>query len=142
MAKKRKKKKKKRLVFISHSSQDTWIAGQIAKHINDCAANVFLDESHIQAGADFEEEIIENLNKSDEVLVLLTPWALKRPYVWAELGIALGRKIRIVGVLHGISPANLYKKAEAPVFLKKRNLIELNDIEKYFVQLRSRVKKK
>jgi predicted peroxiredoxin len=130
--------RRKRLVFISHSSQDTWVAEQIAKHIKTSGANFFLDEYHIQLGADFEEEILKQLNKSDEILVLLTPWSIKRPYVWAELGVAWGRKIRIVGVLHGISIVNLNKKSEATIFLKKKNLIELNTINKYFSELKKR----
>lgn len=136
------RRKKKRLVFISHSSEDTWVAEQIAKHVKASGADVFLDETHIQSGADFEEEILDHLNRSDEILALLTPWALKRPYVWAELGVAWGRKIRIVGVLHGIEPSNLNRKSEATIFLKKRNLIELNRIDKYFSELRTRCKRK
>ena len=137
-----KRKKEKLLVFISHSSSDTWVAEQIAHRIKILGAEVFLDETHIQSGADFEEEILTNLNKSNEILALLTPWALKRPYVWAELGVAWGRRIRIVGVLHGISPSNLNKKSEAAIFLKKRNLIELNDIEKFFAELKIRCARK
>jgi hypothetical protein len=136
----RKKQMKKRLVFISHCSTDTWVAEQIAEHVKTSGADIFLDESHIQAGLDFEEKILEHLNKSDEILALLTPWALKRPYLWAELGIAWGRGIPVIGILHGLSVGNLEKKSEAPIFLKKRSLIEINEIDKYFSELKSRSK--
>lgn len=136
-------RKKKRLVFISHSSQDTWVAEQIAKGAKASGADVFLDETHIQSGANFEDEILDHLNKSDEILALLTPWALKRPYVWAELGVAWGRKIRMVGVLHGVTPSNLNrKKSESTIFLRERNLIELNRIDKYFSELKTQCKRK
>lgn len=140
MAKRR--TRKRHLVFISHSSQDTWVAEQMAKHIKLAGASFFLDENHIQSGADFEDDILKHLNKSDEILVLLTPWSIKRPYVWAELGVAWGRKIRIVGVLQGLTPGNLNKKSEATIFLKKHNLIELNNINKYFSELKKRCLKK
>jgi hypothetical protein len=70
-----------RLVFISHSSKDTWVAKQIARAIFDCGAMTFLDEHDIEAGKDFDEEIRKSLNNSHELLVLLTPWALTRPYI-------------------------------------------------------------
>jgi len=135
-----KRKLRKWLVFISHSSQDNWIAEQIAGRVKQCGAQVFLDESHLQSGADFEKEIVEQLNKSNEILVLLTPWAMKRPYVWAELGVAWGRKINIIGVLHGLSAHALNKTSEATIFIKARNLIQLNDINKYFKELKARCK--
>ena len=76
------------LVFVSHSGTDTWVARQIARGITDCGATPFLDEAAINVGADFEHDILAFLKKAHELVVLLTPWALDRPYVWAELGAA------------------------------------------------------
>src|ERR1700737_1813382 len=75
----------RRFVFISHSSRDTWIARQIAREVEECGATPFLDEADVNVGAEFEEEILESLDKAHELIVLLTPWALERPYIWAEL---------------------------------------------------------
>lgn len=105
--------KTKRLVFVSHSSRDTWIARQIAREISNCGATPFLDEAEIDVGADFEEDILAFLEKADELIVLL----------------------------HGITVGELQSKPGAPVFLKKRNLIDLNDIAKYLAQLKKRVRK-
>jgi hypothetical protein len=71
--------------------------------------------------------------------VLLTPWALDRPYVWAELGAAWGRRMPIVGLLHGLTIADLQARPGVPILLKKRNLLPLNEIETYLDQLRARV---
>lgn len=128
-----------RLVFISHSGQDTWIAKQIAKEIETCGAQPFLDEAEIDAGADFEEDIRKFLERADELIVLLTPWALERPYVWIEMGAAWGRRIPIIALLLGITPAELQSRVGVPVLLKKRDLLELNDIDTYLEQLRKRV---
>jgi TIR domain-containing protein len=133
--------KGKRLVFLSHSGKDTWVAKQIAKVISRWGATVFLDEAEIDVGADFEEDILAFLEKADELVVLLTPWALERPYVWAELGAAWGRRIPIAVLLHGITVGKLQSKPGVPVFLKKRDLLDLNDIETYFAQLRKRIQK-
>jgi TIR domain len=129
----------KRFIFISHSSRDTWIAKQIAREISSCGATPFLDEAEIEVGEDFEENILSFLEQAHELLVLLTPWALDRPYVWAELGAAWGRRIPIVGILHGMTPTELQSKPGIPVFLKKRDLVDINEIELYFQQLKSRV---
>ncbi len=127
-----------RLVFVSHSGADTWVARQIAREITGCGATPFLDEAELDVGADFEEDILAFLGKADELVVLLTPWALDRPYVWAELGAAWGRRIPIIGVLHGISAGELQALPGVPVFLKKRDLLPLNDIDTYLAQLRLR----
>ena len=71
----------RRLVFVSHSSTDTWVARQIARRIDECGAESFLDEAEIDVGADFEDDILTFLERADELVVLFTPWSLSRPYV-------------------------------------------------------------
>ena len=134
--------KAQHLVFISHSGRDTWVAKQVAREISACGAQPFLDEAEIDVGADFEDDILAFLEKAHELVVLLTPWALERPYVWAELGAAWGRRIPIVALLLGLTPAELQSRPGVPVLLKKRDLLELNDVEKYLQQLRKRVGEK
>jgi hypothetical protein len=129
------------VVFVSHSSQDTWVARQIAREIEATGASVFLDETHVDAGADFEDEILDWLERADELVVLLTPWALDRPYVWSELGAVWGRRKSIVAVLHGITPTELQNRPGTPVYLKKRNMLALNDVGKYVEELKERVRR-
>jgi hypothetical protein len=127
-----------RLVFISHSGKDTWIAKQIAREVSQCGATPFLDEADVEVGEDFEESILSFLEQAHELLVLLTPWALDRPYVWAEIGAAWGRRIPIVGILHGMSATEFQSRPGVPIFLKKRDLLDINNIELYFQQLKAR----
>lgn len=124
-----------RLVFVSHSGEDTWVAKQIAKAIESNGGTPFLDEADVEVGAEFEEDIRGFLDKADELLVLFTPWSLKRPYVWAEIGAAWIRRIPIVVVLYGLTQYDFQAQPNAPIFLKKRDMIRLNDIENYFHQL-------
>jgi hypothetical protein len=128
-----------RLVFVSHSSVDTWVAKQIAREISACGAVPFLDEAEIDLGSDFEEDILAFLEKAHELVVLLTPWSVERPYVWAEIGAAWGRRIPIIAPLLGMSPADLQSRPGVPVLLKKRDLLPLNEIDKYLDQLKQRV---
>jgi TIR domain len=126
-----------RLVFISHSGPDTWVAKQIAREVEARGATPFRDEAQVGAGSDFEEEILNFLQKAHELVVLLTPWALERPYVWAEIGAAWGRRIPIVALLLGLTPAELQTRPGVPI-LKKRNLLQLNEIDKYLHELAAR----
>ena len=128
------------LVFVSHASEDTWVARQIAREITEAGAKVFLDEANIKIGDKFEEDIRNFLNIADELVVLFTPWALGRPFVWAEIGAAWSRNIPIVIVLHGISISEFIARPELPIFLKNRDMIKLNGVDQYFPQLRMRVK--
>jgi len=129
------------LVFVSHSGEDTWIAKQVAREIEACGARPFLDEAEIDAGADFEEDIRNFLERAHELVVLLTPWALERPYVWIELGAAWGRRIPIIALLLGLAPGELQSRPGVPVLLKKRDLLRLNDVDAYLDQLRRRVER-
>jgi hypothetical protein len=131
----------KRLVFVSHSGPDTWVAKQIAREIEACRGTPFLNEGQIDAGADFEEDILDFLQRAHELVVLLTPWALERPYVWAEIGAAWGRRNPIVALLLGITPTELQVRPGIPVLLKKRDLLALNDGEIYLAQLAARVQR-
>jgi len=128
-----------RFVFVSHSGEDTWVARQIAQGISDCGAHPFLDEADVEVGAEFEEDIREFLDRAHELLVLVTPWSLDRPYVWAEIGAAWIRRIPIIVVLHGLSRIDFQAQPNVPVFLKKRDFITLNEIDDYFRQLRNRI---
>lgn len=128
-----------RLVFVSHSGEDTWVARQIAREITACGARPFLDEADIDVGAEFEEHIRQFLDQADEFIVLFTPWAFERPYVWAEIGAAWLRRIPIIVILYGLSAKDFQAHPNAPVFLKKRDVIRLNHLDEYLKQLTTRV---
>lgn len=126
----------RRLVFVSHSKEDTWIARKIADCVRASGADVFLDHDHIEIGADFEKEILVFLRDAHELILLLTPWALSSQYVSLELGAAWVRDIPIIVILLGLSPSDL---KDHPVALNKRKMISLNDADVYFAELAARV---
>jgi hypothetical protein len=128
-----------RLVFVSPASEDTWVAKQIAREIEASGAYTFLDDADVDIGGEFEEDIRSFLARADELLVLLTPWALERSYVWIEIGTAMFRGIPIIVVLHGLSPRQFQAHPKVPVGIKRRNVIGLNDIDRYFYQLKRRI---
>ena len=126
-------------VFISHSSSDTWVARQISYHLEQCGAVTFLDEADIEYGDDFEERILTAVQASEELLVLLTPWSVRRPYIWLEIGAIWGQGKRIVGVLHGLNANELITQEGTPALLKRIDLVEINKIDIYFEQVKARI---
>src|SRR3990172_13286498 len=132
--------KSKRLVFISHGGADTWVAHQVEAHAKRRGAVCFLDDSDTEVGVDFEGTIQDFLDRADELVVLLTPWSMTRPYVWAEIGAAWGRRIPIIALLHGVTIEELIADPKIPILLKRTNMISLNYIDKYLKQLAKRVK--
>ncbi len=128
-------------VFISHSSVDTWVARQIARAVEEQGATYFLDEAAMEYGDDFEDRILAAVRASQELLVLLTPWAVKRPYIWLEIGAVWGQGQRIVGVLYGLGVKELMTDEGTPALLKRITLVEINKLDEYFDQLAARVKK-
>lgn len=127
-------------VFLSHAGADAWVARQLRREMLACGAAVFLDEAGIEIGADFEERILESLERADELVVLLTPWALERRYVWAEIGAAWGLRMPMVVLLHGVPVCQLTESSNVPLLLKRRNLLELNNADRYLEQLKRRVR--
>jgi hypothetical protein len=66
-------------IFISHGSEDSWVAGQFARRIKqDAKADSFLEVYAIAKGDDFERQIFEMLPQCDELVALLTPWSVNR----------------------------------------------------------------
>lgn len=104
-----------------------------------CGAGTFLDESDIDYGDDFENQIIAAAEKSTELLVLLTPWAISRPYIWIEIGLFLRDGKRIVGVLYGITAKDISTDERIPALLKRLDLVDINQLDEYFNQLKKRV---
>lgn len=125
-------------VFLSHSSTDAWVAKQLSIYLERCGAETFLDVNDIEHGDDFDEAIVDAAERSNELLVLVTPWSKDRNYVWMEIGMFRGARKRVVGVLHGLKSSDIATDERIPVVLKKIDLVDLNDVDSYLVQLARR----
>ena len=127
------------LTFISHSSEDTWVAEKLSNECRAAGADIFLDRANIAFGTDIDASIFQALGVADELLVLITPWALERFYIWTEIGVALFRKIPIIVLLHGLSPGKFRANPKVPGSLKQRRLLTLNETDQYIEALTARV---
>lgn len=122
-------------VFVSHATADKWIAKTICEKIEERGATTFRDDRDIQGGDSIPDEIRDQLRRSHEVAVLLTPASFDRPWVLLEVGAAwvLKPDKRIVPIRYHIEVDRV------PEMLKDRKSIALNDFDRYLAELQDRV---
>jgi hypothetical protein len=126
-------------VFVSHGKDDRWIAGQIARCVREQGADTFLDETNIPKGANFKQIIHREIAASQEVIALFTPWSAKRSWVWIEIGAAWGQDKPVVAVFHGMEVRDLEESGQGKGMLEDINVLQLNDIDRYFAELALRI---
>lgn len=119
-------------VFISHSSQDKWVASRLSQDLVALGVETFLDEKDIQTGESIDDSIQKHLGECDELLMLLSPAALASHWVLLEIGGAKALKKRLVPILLHVGPNDL------PAPLSKGLARDLNDIEKYYEEVKQR----
>jgi hypothetical protein len=57
-----------------------------------------------------------------------------------KIGAAWSRRIPIVALLLGLSPIELQTRPGVPILLKKRDLLQLNEVDVYLDQLAARMR--
>ena len=129
-------------IFVSHGWTDKWVAEQIARRLqHDCGCETFIDVFDIEKGDDIEARVFEELPKCQELVALLTPWSADRNWVWIEIGAARSLNLRVVGILYGLTLADLDKDKGGKGFLGAKNVVEINELEDYLKEVARRVKK-
>jgi len=127
-------------VFVSHGGDDTWVAEQIARRIEDCGAGAFLDRRDIAAGDNFKQRIHEEIPACNELLALFTPWSRRRAWVRHEIGMADILKKRIVCVFYKVTIADFLGDEDGLGPLDELNTIDIHKLDAYFKALARRVK--
>ena len=128
-------------VFISHGTQDLWLAGQIAREVQTLGAFAFLDETNIPKGSpNFKTIIRDQISTSNELIALFTPWSALRSWVWIEIGAAWSREIPIIAVFYGMQLNDLDQAGQGKAILEDINIIGLNEFDKYLEQLAARIR--
>jgi hypothetical protein len=123
-------------VFVSHASADKWIATTFCEKIDATGATSFRDDRDINGGDSIPETIRSQIQVSRELIVLLTPDSIERPWVLLEVGAAWGRRknYRIVPVLCHV-PFDAI-----PDIIEGKKAFHINDFDKYLSELNRRVK--
>ncbi len=126
-------------VFMSHAGDDLAIARLLAKVVKEAGAECVLDATHIQGGDRILSWIRDTIESSQELLILLSRNALDSEYVRLELGLALGRDLRITPMLHDLGPDECRVSPIISQVLATTSYIYLNDFESYQLQLKARI---
>ena len=71
--------------------------------------------------------------------MLLTPWSLKRQWLLLEIGFFRHARKQVVCVLHGLTPESLRADPDVASLLLKLDMVDINDLDSYFKQVRGRV---
>jgi hypothetical protein len=125
------------LVFISHATVDKWLATVLCEKIEAAGARTFRDDRDINGGDDIPDSLRDAIAGANEMVVLLTPASVNRPWVLMEIGAAWqrGPEMRIVGVRQHVEIEPI------PDMLKSKKVIDLNDFDQYLQELADRVRK-
>lgn len=127
-------------VFVSHGSDDLWVAAQISKELRYLDVSPFLDQTDIPLGTpDFQKVIHSEISLAHELIALFTPWSAMRSWVWIEIGAAWGRNIPILAVFYGMKLEDLDTSGQGRAVLEHTNNIQLDDFENYLFQLKERL---
>ncbi len=124
-------------VFVSHATADKWLATTFCEKIDSLGASTFRDDRDINGGDSIPEEIRTQIQVSRELVVLLTPESVDRPWVLLEVGAAWGRRrnYRIVPVLCHVTVDAI------PDIIEGKKAFHLNDFNQYLKELARRVNK-
>jgi hypothetical protein len=128
-------------IFISHGWADQWVAAQIEHQVRELGATTFIDINDIERGDDIEDRIFAEMPGCDELLVLFTPWAVDRNWVWVEIGAARGLKKRIIAVLYQVDLSTIERDKGGSTFLRSKNAVDINELDTYFRELKKRIEK-
>jgi hypothetical protein len=91
-------------VFISHSYEDQSLVRRIAEGLRKNGLEVWLGETDLMPGENWAQKVSKALDDSQAMVVVITPNAMRSPWVHQEIAYALGQKRyrgRVVPVIVG-----------------------------------------
>jgi TIR domain len=133
------------LVFISHDSRDAEIAEAFSRLISSVSCGVLKSfrssdkkgNQGIEYGIEWYPEIMKKLEAASDVVCLLTPYSINRPWILFEAGVAKGKlNTPVQGIALGIP---LSAAASGP-FAQFQNLDdEVDSLTRLVIQLAGRI---
>ncbi len=133
------------LIFVSHDSRDAELAEAFSKLLSSISAGMLKSfrssdkkgTEGIEFGVEWYPEVMSKIDSASDVVCLLTPRSLERPWILYEAGVAKGKmNTPVYGVAIGVS---LSKAASGP-FAQFQNCGEDADsLTKLVLQLMCRV---
>lgn len=97
--------------FLCHATEDKPLARRIAGDLQAAGINTFFDEWEMRAGDSLRQKIDTGLGGCSHFIALLSPVALTKPWVNAEMDGAFVRKLegscRFIALRYGLTPQGL-----------------------------------
>lgn len=127
-------------VFVSHSSNDKFIAERVATALKAVGYNVWYADWAIEPGESIVGKIESGLAHNDTLLVLLSPNSIKSKWVEKELNSAImaqlnGQNVRVIPLLVG--------DCAIPATLSEVRYIDMrNDFQPAFIELMNTLEKR
>lgn len=121
-------------IFVSHATSDKWLAKTICEKLESAGATTFRDDRDIDGGDDIPERLRQEIIRSKELVVLITPDSVDRPWVLLEVGGARLKGMRITPILCHVNVDRI------PDLIKSKKAVPMNDFEAYLDSLRRRIK--
>ena len=118
-------------IFVSYSSKDRPFALGLVKELQKLGANVWIDQLGIGLGENWDNAIEEALEKSETLMLILSPTAVASQNVQDEVSIAINTNKKMVPIL--------IKECQLPMRWQRRQYADLannpdkaiNDILKF-----------
>jgi len=104
-------------IFVSYSSKDRTFAVSFTEELKKLGANVWIDQLGIGLGENWDNAIEEALEKSDTVMLILSPTSVESPNVQDEVSIAINTDKKFVPIL--------IKECDLPMRWQRRQYADL-----------------
>lgn len=106
-------------VFISYSTKDAVFADLAMMKLDAQGISVWLDAGNLRGGEEWRSSIDRGISQSDAMIVILTPASCMSSYVTYEWGFALGKKKKVIPILH--QDCEVHPRLEAIQYLDFRD---------------------
>jgi hypothetical protein len=88
-------------IFISYGRRDSLeFAARLNRRLVDRGFTVWFDYDDIPLGVDYQKQIDDGIERTDNFLFIISPHAINSPYCRLELNLALKHHKRIIPLLH------------------------------------------
>lgn len=99
-----------KLIFISHSSKDAKTASEICDYIEKNGRKCFIAPRDIRSGYEYAEEIVDGIDNSSAIVLLISKNSNESPHVLREVERAVSKRIPII--IYKLEDVELSKSME------------------------------
>lgn len=99
-----------KLIFISHSSKDAKIADGICEYLESNGNECFIAPRNIRSGREYAEEIVDGIDNSEVMVLVVSKNSNNSPHVLREVERAVSKRIPVV--IYKLEDVELSKSME------------------------------